>query len=173
METRAQNIVFLFAYLCWCKRCVIINKMNLSDVQNEAQELMNKYGLPEQGWTFGFDRAKTRCGCTDYERRRITVSVPYVTDPTVSQGDIVNTILHEIAHVLAGYEAAHGVYWQTIAKLIGCDGQTCNANWRGAPCKFRLLCWCGRVNVGRHIIQERLKRKRCAYCNTLQIVKLL
>ncbi len=140
------------------------------DVQRLAHKLMVFHCL--SGWTFAFDRAKTRCGCTDYERSIISLSKYYVDDPSVSMGDVTNTILHEIAHVLAGYSAGHNAHWRAVAHSIGCDGHTYNHAWRGAPYRYRVTCICGRVCAHRHVIQDRLRRKRCMLCSTLRIVRL-
>lgn len=137
-----------------------------------AMELMDKYHLREHGWRFGFDRAKTRCGCTDYDTKLITLSTYYLSDTSTSADEIKNTILHEIAHVIAGFEAGHNEYWRQIALTIGCDGTRCNAGWKGAPCKYDVTCACGCVHVQRHVIQQRLRRKRCRWCNTLIITEL-
>ena len=58
----------------------------------------------DSSWTFGFDNAKRRAGQCDYTRRRITVS-RYLSarydDDTNHQ-----TLLHEVAHALAGATAS-------------------------------------------------------------------
>lgn len=33
----------------------------------------------------------------------------------------MDTIKHEIAHVLAGSEAGHGVRWKHFARIVGCN----------------------------------------------------
>ncbi len=146
--------------------------MHLKQVERLAVGLMQKHHLIVNGWKFSFDVAKTRCGCTDYDRKVISLSKYYVMDPCITKADVQNTVLHEIAHVLAGWEAAHGVLWQAIARLIGCDGSRCNRMWRGVPRKYHVTCICGRVCTGRHIVQQRLRRKRCISCNTLRIFQL-
>jgi hypothetical protein len=142
-----------------------VDTMNrLKIVEELAHELMKQHGIDD--WRFTFDRAKTRCGCTDYSNKIISMSKYYVNDPSISQENIVNTILHEIAHVLAGYEAGHTEIWRAVAKNIGCDGHTSNAEWHGVPYKYRVTSLCGLVNTGRHLIQCRLLQKRCAASNT-------
>ena len=39
--------------------------------------------------------------------------------------DVVDTILHEIAHALVGLKAGHGPIWQRKAREIGCNGLRC------------------------------------------------
>lgn len=133
-----------------------------------AQRLMEQHGLMEKGWRFKFDRAKTICGQCDFDHRVISISKHYATDPKVPNSDIKNTILHEIAHALAGCQASHGPLWKAIAIGIGCDGATTNKTWRGAPSKYRISCKCGAINARRHKIT---RRKVCGKCGTLDIRK--
>lgn len=91
----------------------------------------------DPSWSFGFDNAKRRAGQCDYTRKRISVS-RYLTarydDDTNHQ-----TLLHEVAHALAGAKAGHGAKWKAIATDIGYvggvthQGETANelAPWVG------------------------------------------
>jgi hypothetical protein len=40
----------------------------------------------------------------------------------VKRSEILDTILHEIAHALVGHKEAHGPVWVAKAKEIGCSG---------------------------------------------------
>ena len=40
-----------------------------------------------------------------------------------------NTLLHEIAHALAGHEHNHDEVWKATARSIGCDGCRCG-HWQ-------------------------------------------
>ena len=74
----------------------------------------------DETWSFGFDNAKRRAGLCDYTRKRITVS-RYLSarydDDTNHQ-----TLLHEVAHALAGADAAHGPRWKAVARELGYVG---------------------------------------------------
>ncbi|MFE1645923.1 SprT-like domain-containing protein [Microbacterium sp. P01] len=74
----------------------------------------------DSSWSFAFDNAKRRAGQCDYTRKRISVS-RYLTarydDDTNHQ-----TLLHEVAHALAGAPAAHGPTWKAIARDLGYVG---------------------------------------------------
>lgn len=76
-------------------------------------------------WSFGFDNAKRRAGLCDYTRKRITVS-RYLSarydDDTNHQ-----TLLHEVAHALAGADAAHGARWKAVARDLGYVGGVTHA----------------------------------------------
>ncbi|HWV48463.1 MAG TPA: SprT-like domain-containing protein, partial [Microbacterium sp.] len=64
-------------------------------------------------WSFGFDNAKRRAGQCDYRTKRITVS-RYLA-ARFDDDEIHQVLLHEVAHALAGHQAAHGARWQRVA----------------------------------------------------------
>ena len=97
-------------------------EMPLHEIENLGISLLKKYNLED--WRFGFDLAKTRGGVCKYGSKTITLSVTFCLKS--SKKEILNTILHEIAHALAGYKAGHGPVWRKIAKSIGCSGDRCH-----------------------------------------------
>lgn len=74
----------------------------------------------DDSWSFGFDNAKTRAGLTNYRSRTITVS-RYLASRW-EDDDVHQTLLHEVAHAMAGHEAGHGPEWRRIAREIGYIG---------------------------------------------------
>lgn len=74
----------------------------------------------DDSWSFAFDNAKRRAGLCDYTRKRISLS-RYLTarydDDTNHQ-----TLLHEVAHALAGPDAGHGPRWKAQARALGYAG---------------------------------------------------
>ena len=87
----------------------------LSRVAATARALMDEHGLGE--WTFAFLEAERRLGDCNYQDRVIRVGRTHALD--ASDAEIRDTILHEIAHALAGPEARHGPAWKAIARRIG------------------------------------------------------
>lgn len=91
----------------------------------------------DPGWSFGFDAAKKRAGACDYAKRRITLS-RYLAE-LHEDDDVHQTLLHEVAHAMAGHEAGHGPEWRRIAREIGYVGgathrlevATAQARWIG------------------------------------------
>lgn len=86
-----------------------------------ARELMDRHGL--QDWHLRFDTAKRRAGMCRYDKRLISLSKPLTALYTHEQ--VRETVLHEIAHALAGAPAGHGPSWRRIARRIGASGQRC------------------------------------------------
>lgn len=98
--------------------------MHLEDAENLALTLMEDNQLGS--WSFAFDNAKRRCGCTKFSTRTITLSRHFVR--LNSEAEVRDTILHEIAHAFAGAAAGHGVRWQTWALRLGARPERCATN---------------------------------------------
>ncbi|HUR55172.1 MAG TPA: SprT-like domain-containing protein [Gemmataceae bacterium] len=76
------------------------------------------------GWTFGFSESKRQLGVCKYRQKRIEISEFYaVNNPDAA---VLDTLLHEIAHALAGAKAKHGPVWKAIAARIGATPQACD-----------------------------------------------
>lgn len=99
--------------------------MLLDDAENLALTLMEDHGIGST-WSFAFDNAKTRCGAAKFRIRTITLSRHFVQRN--SEADVRDTILHEIAHVLAGAKAGHGRTWQMWAIRVGARPERCAMN---------------------------------------------
>lgn len=101
--------------------------MELFHTKTLALKLMKQHGLLDQGWTFNFDRAKSRLGQCNYSVKQITVSKymsAYADEETLTQ-----VLLHEIAHALLpvygpnGKKIGHGPIWKKKAASIGYTGK--------------------------------------------------
>ena len=99
----------------------------LREVALEARGLMDRHGLEE--WTLGFIAARGKLGECRPLDRHIGLSRHHAV--TGSPEQVTDTVLHEIAHALAGPDAGHGPAWKAIARRIGatprsgvhgCDG---------------------------------------------------
>ena len=87
----------------------------LSQIADMARRLMDENGLAD--WTFAFLEAERRLGDCHFEERVIRLGRAHALDG--SEAGIRDTVLHEIAHALAGPEARHGPKWKAIAKRLG------------------------------------------------------
>ena len=97
--------------------------MNQSDAAKLAIGLMKEHGITLDGWRFEYDDVRSRLGCTKYNQKIITLSkIGVYLHP---DSEVKDTILHEIAHVLAGHEAGHGPKWKEIAARIGATPKAC------------------------------------------------
>ncbi len=95
--------------------------MELTDAERMARYHMQVHGL--HGWAFRFDKATRRFGCCDFTHRTISLSRRIVL---LNEPDRVRlTVLHEVAHALAGPGAGHGKMWREIVLRLGGDPQRC------------------------------------------------
>ena len=95
--------------------------MDPQQTRELATTLMARHRLT--GWRLIFDNAKTRAGACHSERREITLSRPLTGLYSAEQ--VTQTVLHEIAHALAGSGHGHDRRWRTIARRIGYTGGRC------------------------------------------------
>ena len=87
----------------------------LNAVAATARRLMEEHGLSE--WTFAFVEAGRRLGDCSFRHRVIRIGRAHALDGSDEQ--VRDTMLHEIAHALAGPEAGHGPLWKATARRIG------------------------------------------------------
>lgn len=133
--------------------------MDLSDAFAYAEHLLDYHGLV--GWTVEFDGAKRRAGVCKFRERVIGLSAPLTA--LHDEAEVRDTILHEIAHALAGPDHGHDAVWRAIAVRIGSSGERClsadapqvDAPWLG-------VCPSGHT-VSRHRRPERVTA--CGQCS--------
>ena len=70
------------------------------------------------GWRVRFVKVTSYMGMCCYNENLLKFST-YLFD--CPDAEIIDTIRHEIAHIIAGYDAAHGPAWKKIAKKLGCS----------------------------------------------------
>lgn len=137
--------------------------MKLSDVPHIARHLLEKYRLLQKGWRFKWDHAKRRAGQCRYSTKTISLSVGYAKLNVDDRPyDVLDTILHEVAHALAGPGTNHGPQWVAQCKLIGAKPERCcDAQVEMPKGRYRANCpTCGKPYY-RH---RRAKKGRWFYC---------
>ncbi|MEQ9454751.1 MAG: SprT-like domain-containing protein [Phycisphaeraceae bacterium] len=80
-----------------------------------AIQLMAENGLNH--WDFAFNRRHRVLGLCCFTDQRIELSRPYVERH--DEPEIRETLLHEIAHALAGPKAGHGIAWRAQCLRLG------------------------------------------------------
>ncbi len=78
-----------------------------------ANYLMKKHKV--EYYKFSFSDDKSCLGKCTHDT--IFINYNYATDSDLEE--IQQTILHEIAHAIAGIENGHNTYWKAVAKDIG------------------------------------------------------
>src|SRR5688572_16549717 len=97
--------------------------MNLYAARDLAHSLLRQHGLHDAGWTFRFDHARRRFGSCRYRAKVVTLSrhLTFLND----EPQVRDTILHEIAHALAGHAAGHGDEWKRMCVTVGANPRRC------------------------------------------------
>ena len=76
------------------------------------------------GWTWGWNTRVTAGAVTKFRGEVIEFSTHYVDAATPEQ--LLNTVLHEIAHAIVGPGEGHGAYWRSTHIALGGDGSRCH-----------------------------------------------
>ncbi|GMA33306.1 SprT-like domain-containing protein [Litorihabitans aurantiacus] len=115
--------------------------MNLFEARRLAVTLLHHHRL--EGWRVEFSRAKTRSGQCRHERRALVLSAPLVA--VMSEHEVTETVLHEIAHALVGPEHGHDGVWRATAQRIGATGRVSLHTSAAAPHDWAGTCPRGHV----------------------------
>src|SRR6476646_520436 len=93
----------------------------IREIRNLAYGLLSQHGLSD--WTFAFNRRKRSMGLCVYGRRTIELSVHFVLRN--SHDEILDCLLHEIAHALVGPKHGHDQVWKKKCLEIGARPVRC------------------------------------------------
>lgn len=128
-----------------------------------ARTLMNQHGLSD--WNIKWSRAKKTHGLCQYSTKTLTFSA--VAFAHIGEEEVRNTILHEIAHALAGASAGHGYKWKQIHREIGGTGAQYVTRTASAtiPTAWTSECSKGHKGSGQH--RAPLRVKACAKCSSV------
>jgi len=142
--------------------------MNLEDARTLTLDLMRENRIPTDpqapgAWRFAFNGRKRALGLCSYRMRTVFLSRHFVALNDWSK--VRSTVVHEIAHVLAGPNAGHGPQWKAIARSLGDSGERC-ANVAAEGITMAPPTWVGRCPGGHpHKAYRRPKSVRsCAAC---------
>jgi predicted SprT family Zn-dependent metalloprotease len=131
----------------------------LSAVRRFALELLGRHVLP--GWSFGFNRRKRSLGLCFHHRKAVELSVHLVERN--GPEEVLDTLLHEIAHALVGPGHGHDAVWRRKCVEVGARPKRCgDADMPEGP--WRAQCpRCGK-RYDRHRKPKRLKSWFCPSC---------
>ena len=87
----------------------------LNAVAAAARRLMDEHGLAD--WTLAFLESGRRLGDCNFRERVIRIGRAHALED--GEERIRDTVLHEIAHAIAGSKAGHGPLWKATARRIG------------------------------------------------------
>lgn len=131
-------------------------KKKLAELVALGLEEIQKHRLKE--WIFRFDNSVSRAGVCKYENKLIAVSNIHCL--THNHEVVRDTVLHEIAHALAGPKHYHDEEWVRIAKSIGCTAKV-RSDERIE--RTRYIQTCTSCKWGRRL-QRRVRNRKCRSC---------
>ncbi len=137
--------------------------MRLTEVAAVGKHLIREHEVKsglKAGWQFAFDLAPERGGLCRYAEKQITLSVTYCLK--ASKEEIVDTILHEIAHAIVGPKHGHDATWKAAARRIGCTAERCH-HVQHTPPRWHGQCGCGQ-QWKRQRLSQRARTWRCRKC---------
>lgn len=127
-----------------------------------ARSLMNEHGLND--WKISWSRAKKTHGRCIYGIKTLEFSA--VAFSHIPEDEVRETILHEIAHALAGSAAKHGIVWQRVYRSIGGTGgqYVSTVAAKAIPVAWIGKCANGHESNGQH--RAPLRVKACGKCSS-------
>ena len=143
------------------------NTTSLSEVFQHATTVLKQFqeqGVLDAAWHVEFDLAPKRSrpvSCL-YGQQRIQLAVGHCLKADAAE--IRDTVLHEIAHALAGPKHHHDSHWKEIAKRIGCTAERCTTVKHSAG-RWIGRCGCGGRTYERQRLTARARRAVCRRCN--------
>lgn len=141
-----------------------INRMthHLRQIEHFAKETLARYQLADEGWTFRWDRARRRFGSCDYGRKQITLSVHLAKINTIAQ--CIDTVLHEVAHAIAGQKAGHGPEWKAACVRVGATPERCYTAEEVKQPPSKYVRYCPNCGHATPIYRRSRKKYACGKC---------
>ena len=138
------------------ERKMVETGARLDAIGQEARTLFSRHGLSD--WTFAFDQAASRAGACFYGKRAITMAEAFAL--AAAPEAITDTLLHEIAHALAGPNHHHDAVWKKTVRAIGGSDARCHT-LRFTPPRWIASCENGCFSVP---VTTRRRNRICAKC---------
>jgi predicted SprT family Zn-dependent metalloprotease len=153
------------------------NNLRLCNIPEEIHNIVNyyffEYDLFSKGWDYKFYIDKTSLGECDYNQKIIYLSYFLI----FNEDELVDTILHEIAHLVVGSECDHNKIWRDYFISIGGSGKMTGEKSivNKKEFKYNLICEDGCCHLFNRISKKREKYKNNDnYCyKHNKIIKLI
>lgn len=119
--------------------------MTPTEILAHAQTMLEAHGLDDDWKVTVSGRMIRSYGACLYQQREIRISSQLAAlNP---RSETIDTIAHEVAHALAGFEAGHGYLWRLACEQTGARPQQhCADDVVVPPARYDVLCdGCGQV----------------------------
>lgn len=116
-------------------------KVTKYTVTTLGYDTLDKYNIV--GWKIVWNNTKRQIGCCHYNTKTITLSV-FLFDRMVDKRKMLDTVLHEIAHVLAGPGNGHNRIWKSWCIKVGAKPERCEQSksfeFKTTDHKYNYVC---------------------------------
>ncbi len=131
----------------------------MAAVRAVAVGLLTSHGLKD--WSFGLNNRKRSLGVCFHPRKAIELSVHLIARN--GGEEVLDTLLHEIAHALVGPGHGHDAVWKRKCLEVGARPERCgNADMPAG--RWQAVCpGCG-ITFHRHRRPERMTGWSCRTC---------
>jgi predicted SprT family Zn-dependent metalloprotease len=138
---------------------------DLSSLKQFAELKLKELGLSQKGWTFDLHRSIHTFGWCRFGGKKISISETLAA--ANSEEQCHDTILHEIAHALAGPDVGHGPLWRYQCIKIGANPNRLYDNRKVEPVGDLITkCpTCGR-NYSATDRTQHIQYRQCGHCGT-------
>lgn len=154
--------------------------MDLAAAEKLALEMMKRWGC--DGWEFKWSHGKRQLGCAAIRQNRATGEVISrqlrLSKYLVALNDrpeVLDTILHEIAHIKAGLNNGHNHIWKKWCRTVGARPQRCYdvGQVNVVAAKYLIVCKACDNVIGQRMRRMRdIKRRYCKKCGPQSMGKL-
>lgn len=133
--------------------------MDLEQLKATAAQELKKHGL--HGWKFGLSNTRRRLGVCKYRVKRIEIAEYYARHSPPES--VLDTLLHEIAHAIAGPAAKHSPRWKAVAVRLGATPKSCETSGQAVvqPGDWQATCSSCRKTVHLYRRPRSLTGYRC------------
>jgi predicted SprT family Zn-dependent metalloprotease len=133
--------------------------MDLKELKAIACQEFLKHGL--HGWSFGLVDTKRQLGVCKFRSKRIEIAEYYALNSPAES--VLDTLLHEIAHAIAGPAAHHGPVWKAVAIRLGATPRACETSHEIAvkPGDWQVTCPACKQTFHRYRRPKILSGYRC------------
>ena len=145
--------------------------MEIDQVEDLVYYYLRKYNI--EGWRFKLGKGKRTLGMCDYTRKTITISKFHIRYS--SKNKIIDTVRHEVAHILAGPNTGHGERWKSYAVKLGAKPEKYQTT--NIPHLYHVVCENCNKKVGAFHRKPRRDLKKllhrpCGINGILRLVKI-
>jgi predicted SprT family Zn-dependent metalloprotease len=160
--------------------------MTHAEAQQLALDLMHQHGLLQAGWQFRWNNGKRQLGVCRVRRNRLPRSADFTEVKTIglsrhlvalnSDEEVRDTILHEIAHAIAGVKNGHNHLWKETCRKIGArPRRLAGEGVKVVQAPYIIVCDCCQRSLGkrhRRVSARKLARSYCRSCGPQSMGKL-